>query len=252
MIGLFNYASNTTTGYYNFAIRVIAAIPDRQIANSQHVMFYEPVDGGEGRVWLNNNLGADYANTTKASFNPANQATTYNDTSAFGSLYQWGRYSDGHELFNHTTRLPYDQNVTAILSSSDTPNNSWYISTSTGLSDWRNPQNNNLWQGVAGINNPCPVGYRIPTSTELTTLTNNRNPYAVGDRYQAISNSSVKFPSAGYRDKFRGDLLQGNTSNYWTSTINGTKAGAMYLTDLTLLYNIYDRGFAFPCRCIKD
>ncbi len=33
--------------------------------------------------------------------------------------------------------------------------------------DWRSPQNDNLWQGVNGINNPCPSGYRLPTEAEL-------------------------------------------------------------------------------------
>ena len=35
--------------------------------------------------------------------------------------------------------------------------------------DWRTPQNNNLWQGVSGTNNPCPAGFRLPTETELET-----------------------------------------------------------------------------------
>jgi uncharacterized protein (TIGR02145 family) len=36
--------------------------------------------------------------------------------------------------------------------------------------DWRVPQNDNLWQGVDGTNNPCPEGWRIPTQTEWATL----------------------------------------------------------------------------------
>lgn len=41
-----------------------------------------------------------------------------------------------------------------------------FITNNSGNYDWRSPQNNNLWQGMNGVNNPCRVGYRIPTEAE--------------------------------------------------------------------------------------
>jgi hypothetical protein len=32
--------------------------------------------------------------------------------------------------------------------------------------NWLSTQDNTLWQGVNGTNNPCPTGYRLPTSAE--------------------------------------------------------------------------------------
>ena len=86
----------------------------------------------------------------------ANQvATSSTDANAYGDLYQWGRGNDGHQCRNSST--------TSTLSSSDTPPNSNFILSPNAPYDWRTTQNNNLWQGVNGTNNPCPTGFRIPT-----------------------------------------------------------------------------------------
>jgi hypothetical protein len=47
-----------------------------------------PIIADQGRVWLNNNLGAEYSNTFSVNFSPASQATISNDYLAKGSLYQ--------------------------------------------------------------------------------------------------------------------------------------------------------------------
>lgn len=81
--------------------------------------------------------------------------------------------------------------------------------------DWRNPQNNNLWQGVNGFNNPCPTGYRLPTDAEfnaeiLSWYSNN----ALG-----AFNSPLKITMAGYRS-WNGTISNtGTDCSYWSSTI---------------------------------
>lgn len=79
------------------------------------------------------------------------------DELAYGDLYQWGRAADGHQKRNSPT--------TSTLSSSDQPGHGSFILAPPPL-DWRSPQNDNLWQGVNGVNNPWPVGYRLPTEAE--------------------------------------------------------------------------------------
>lgn len=37
-------------------------------------MFYLPIKGPDGKTWLSNNLGADYANLNSPHFSPATQA----------------------------------------------------------------------------------------------------------------------------------------------------------------------------------
>ena len=84
-----------------------------------------------------------------AQFNPAQQATAYNDHHAYGSLFQWGRYADGHELMNSTSSTLISRVNTFVLGPSgvNVPGHSNPYQVTTSPFDWRNPQNNNLWQG---------------------------------------------------------------------------------------------------------
>lgn len=86
------------------------------------------------RIWLDRNLGATQVSTSST------------DAASYGWLYQWGRLTDGHQIRTSTT--------TATLSTTDVPGNDSFITNGIGTQDWRDPQNDNLWQGVAGINNP--------------------------------------------------------------------------------------------------
>jgi hypothetical protein len=79
-----------------------------------------------GRTWLDRNLGATRV------------ATAYNDSDAYGDLYQWGRLTDGHEKRTSST--------TAVLSATDVPGHGDFILSPSSPYDWRNPQNDNLWQ----------------------------------------------------------------------------------------------------------
>ncbi len=88
----------------------------------------------------------------------ANSAT---DEMAYGDLYQWGRPIDGHERRISPT--------TSTLSGTDVPGHGSFIKVDVSPYDWRNPQNDTLWQGVSGPNNPCPAGFRLPMSTELNS-----------------------------------------------------------------------------------
>ena len=81
-----------------------------------------------GRIWMDRNLGASQV------------ATVFDDALAYGDLFQWGRNIDGHQIRTSGT--------TATLSSSDTPGHGDFITTSASPFDWRNPQNNNLWQPI--------------------------------------------------------------------------------------------------------
>jgi hypothetical protein len=168
LLGQFNYATNSSGGVANFDVRAISGIPDRNIAQADHRMLYEVIKSVSGKIWLNNNLGADYSNIAKASFNPVQQAVAFNDYNAYGSHYQWGRFSDGHELINWTSPTSGTQvnGCTPTKSSGDSPGHSLFIN---GMDEWRSTPNDLLWQGESGTNNPCPQGFRVPTDGEIST-----------------------------------------------------------------------------------
>jgi uncharacterized protein (TIGR02145 family) len=250
LLGEFSYVINSSGASANFQVRNIAGIPDRNIANANHKMLYLPITAADGKVWLNNNLGAHYSNTTHAAFNIKKQATSRSDFNAYGSLFQGFRYSDGHELVNWTSSTTGSLTTpTTTNATTDTPGNSLFITENNSPWDWRNPQNNNLWQGVNGINNPCPVGFRLPTNTEFATLVSSSSI----TNYNNAASSILKFTVPGFRNITDGLLERVSTEAfYWTSTIDG-----VYLTDRNFKINssgtdTSGRAFGLSVRCIKD
>lgn len=117
----------------------------------------EVLSPGTGRIWMDRNLGATRVATSKV------------DYLAYGDLYQWGRGSDGHQLINWTSSTSGTpvNGTTITLSNSSSPGHSLFILGATNTGDWLVTQNDNLWQGVSGINNPCPAGFRLPTLDEF-------------------------------------------------------------------------------------
>jgi uncharacterized protein (TIGR02145 family) len=183
----------------------------------------------QGKCWLDRNLGASQV------------ATAFNDSAAYGDLFQWGRLDDGHQTRTSGT--------TTTLSSTDNPGHSNFILAPNSPYDWRSPQNNNLWQGVSGINNPCPSGWRIPTSAEWDT---ERATWGT-QNYNGAYASPLKLTAGGDRCSVDGVLGEvGFYGEYWSSTVQGTDAKFLqYNIDFATIY-YYDRAFGYTVRCLKD
>lgn len=184
-----------------------------------------------GRIWMDRNLGASRV------------AISSTDTQAYGYLFQWGRLADGHQIRNSST--------TTTLSNSDTPGRvNFIISNSSAHWDWRNPQNNNLWQGVNGINNPCPDGYRLPTSAEWNA---ERRSWSSNNASGAFA-SPLKLPVTGSRSFENGLLFSvGSSGRYWTSSISDINATYLVFhsgRDALMFSNHRTHGISI--RCIKD
>jgi len=153
-----------------------------------------------------------------------------------------GRAADGHQCRNSAT--------TSTLSSTDQPGHGDFILASSSSNyDWRSPQNDNLWQGVNGTNNPCPSGYRLPTYAELEA-----------ELYSWSSNNSsgafaspLKLPMAGNRHGSNGSLINvGSSGIYWSITVNGTEANhLLFYSDYVGLADL-GRSVGLSVRCLKD
>lgn len=235
----------------NIEIDALGGIPDKNYADPNHQFIYMPITALDGNVWLNNNLGADYSNFNHPEFNPTQQATIVDDYHAFGSIYQWGRTSDGHELVTwtgHSSGSRTFPTTTAVKATTDTPLSNDFITDTAAPFDWRSPQNDNLWQGASGINNPCPNGYRIPTNTEFANLVSMES---ITNSVTAL-NSTPKFPRAGYIGSNNGiPIASGLIGYYWTSSINGTNVVAQRFDNGAAFQNV-GRALGFGVRCIKD
>ncbi len=239
------------------------------IYNNQPVTYGIINSSVTGRKWLDRSLGA------------ANSPTALDDWVNWGHLFQWGRGADGHQI---VTRTGSDintitgtgvigTNASPTYSSTDDPGHAFFIVMSSGSSknpwDWRKPQNDNLWQGVDGTNNPCPSGWHVPTQQEWQAegLTTPEQAY-----------TQLKLTYNFSRGFFGQSSYDGGVYNsegighgfYWTSTIvplpfsstggKGANVFVMGKTSSTVTMkmatewdaNYLMRAYAYECRCIKD
>ena len=205
-----NFASLTSTDVYNPATR---------------------------QIWMDRNLGATRVATSSTDFN------------AYGSLFQWGRAADGHQLITWTSTTATAVNGTTIGPyNGDTPPNAFFITAVNSPNDWRTGQNNNLWQGLNGINNPCPTGYRLPTEAEWGAERSSWNP---NDDPAGAFASPLKLTTPGFRFSDSGNLSIGTTGNYWTSTVSGTRAVSIGFNVTNISFFDRNRATGLSIRCIK-
>jgi len=182
-----------------------------------------------GECWLDRNLGATQV------------ALSSTDSAAYGHLFQWGRLDDGHQVKTSGT--------TSTNSSGDVPGHSNFILEPVPSYDWRVPQNDNLWQGASGINNPCPSGFRVPTETEMNT---ERLSWSSNNTAGAFA-SPLKLPVAGNRYDSDGSLgSAGSNGYYWSSTINGTDSRNLAFSSANAYVGSNSRALGFTVRCLKD
>uniref|UniRef100_UPI0040478D97 FISUMP domain-containing protein n=1 Tax=Algoriphagus sp. TaxID=1872435 RepID=UPI0040478D97 len=184
-----------------------------------------------GKIWMDRNLGASQV------------ATSSTDAASYGDLYQWGRGADGHQIRTSGT--------TTTLSTTDAPGNGNFILAPNSPYDWRSSKEDNLWQGVSGVNNPCPTGYRIPTDAEWDA---ERLSWGSSSQNAAGALASpLKLPMAGSRSYSNGSLNDtGNWGYYWSSTVSSTNARNLYFLSSDANMNTNFRAYGSSVRCIKD
>jgi hypothetical protein len=203
------------------------------VYNGSEVTYGIVTSSVTGRKWLDRNLGAP------------SMAAAYDDYANFGDLFQWGRGPDGHQLVTRDANTSASTAVNGTLdgtSSSDTPGNKFLVPSASPY-DWRNPQNDNLWQGVNGTNNPCPNGWRIPIKSEWQAE-------SMADI--TIGYTQLKLTQGGYRDFIDGSFALLNRGVYWSATIESGYPASFYYRTTGASESTDARALAASCRCIKD
>ena len=187
-----------------------------------------------GETWMDRNLGASQV------------ATSSTDAAAYGDLYQWGRASEGHESRTSDT--------TSTLATTADPNggNTWdgkFITNGSSPNDWLTPQNDTLWQGVSGTNNPCPSGYRLPTLAEWMA---ERQSWSSNNAAGAFA-SPLKLTMAGDRSYGSGTLYGvGSIGFYWASSVDGITSYYLYFYSSGAVESRGKRARGGSVRCIKN
>jgi len=223
---------NTTTNCLNFYGRLWIEIcgtggyPSGAVFCGSGVTAVVDVFTSTGKTWMDRNLGATQV------------ATSSTDANSYGDLYQWGRGADGHQCRTSAT--------TSTLSSTDQPGHGDFI---LAAEDWRSSANTNLWQGVNGVNNPCPSGYRIPTETELNA---ERLSWSSNNSAGAFA-SPLKLPLAGYRGSYPPAINNvGTYGFYWSSTVSSTNSRSLFFDSSSAVMGTNYRRFGYSVRCLKD
>jgi uncharacterized protein (TIGR02145 family) len=213
------------------AQKIVSKASDpKAILDSKGNIYYEVESPYTKNIWLDRNLGASKV------------CESYDDDQCFGDYFQWGRSADGHE--KKTSEI-----TTKISSESVLGHDDFIVGYSENRYDWIATQDNTLWRGLHASNNPCPSGFRIPTSGEYKSelIDNGGN-----NKYKSYK-SFLKLPMAGYRN-YSGEINnQGFEGRFWTSTtksqfalsFNATSNGKPYLF-------FFERANGYAVRCIKQ
>lgn len=180
-----------------------------------------------GRVWMDRNLGA-----SRAAISPS-------DSLAFGDLYQWGRAADGHQKRSSES--------TFLRSTSTQPRHTDFIRVTGSPFSWRPADDNSLWQGLNGLNNPCPAGFRLPTQpeweAELQSWSSTNSAGAFG--------SALKLPMAKGRGSTSGIVITGNLGGYWSASALGSNSRMLYFNTDTAYLFTDGQARGNSVRCIK-
>ena len=215
----------------------------------------------------------------------ANVNCGYDDGHPYGLLYQWGRkYGQGYgsetpgvvniDGYNNEDHHKGPLSSAEEGSSEDLKNNFYYH-----VDDWLATRDNTLWntnttdnKEVYPIKNyscdPCPVGWRVPTMSELEGLSvkksdwtqnNNQSGYWFSGNVEYSNDAvAVFFPAAGARSYWDGGLgsERGELGLYKSSTALNTDG---WVASACLVFESYyfetgDRRKAegASVRCVKD
>ena len=249
-IATFRYATTQGgTQRASFVVRLMPGIPDRRFAIKtkdgggtdvyDHQFIYVPVKdpftGSYGQqIWLNNNLGAEYTRVGSSVFDPGQQAKAHNDHNAFGSLFQWGRPADGHELVTYTNattwQFKYGTTTTPTATYPPQPAENKTVIPTITTDLVTGVDTTPMW--FTGTSKPsgfpitvgdddnavCPKGFKVPSGYYLNNLINRTKSF---DR---IKEFFVRLPSNRFNNTDNTDLYPNGNGYYsyapklWSNT----------------------------------
>jgi len=230
--------------------------------------------------WVNfmcYNMGAS---DVVKSLSPNQQAAYSNVAENYGDLYQWGRQTDGHES---RTSTPIAGPATS-LNGNGQPSSAFAGKFITATSDWSSSPNATLWSSSRTANDPCPDGWRVPTSTEWQSILNgttSATPMIPVSGYSSSSGNWWKFntPAAGTAGwtiisnggmggvptlflpagfSRNGTVIAAtitstmNTGFYWSSSSSGANSNYLTFTSSNITPgNNIARVYGYSVRCIS-
>jgi len=251
-------AQSKKTNQNNTAVNAVCtnALPGDAAGSTGCVTFvyggqtitYTTVRGADGNIWLQQNLGSSQV------------ATSVSDALAYGDLFQWGRWEDGHQKRNSATIASPTPNNPLGLSAATTGH--FILQELNDISWWDNEGTDNHWSKATPAEvtandgcDPCKalgMQWRLPTVDEwdgVVTAENIANP-------TTAFTSNLKLTAAGSRDNYDGSLSNvGNRGYYWSSVSSNNMGFSKYLYIGSVIANAQAgtmRGQGNSVRCIYD
>jgi len=189
---------------------------------------------GAWKEFMCQNLGAD---TSVDPFTPS--------ALIHGAKYQWGA----------TTGMAGRYYSQADDQVNPDPISGWTYTVVLPDDSWKD--------GIKTTNDPCPLGYRVPTQVQWQGVINNNTVTRTGSWATSSTNytTAIKFgtglllPAAGNRDAIAGVLnSRGSYGYYWSSTgYTSTSIGRyMYFASNTASIDGVNRANGYSVRCIKE
>lgn len=207
---------------------------------------YKTVRGTDGKIWLQQNLGS-----TKV-------ATSLTDSDAYGDLFQWGRWDDGHQLRNSTlsSTAPSPNNPSGL----NIGNTIFYSAAYNSSSNfWSGGATSDTWNAVNASSatatngaDPCKaigLDWRLPTVGEIDAAMTAEN---ISEFNSALS-SHLKLIPAGMKD-YSGIFSPGTRLYLWSSSASPYAGSSqhLYISGFSTLSNSASRDAGMSVRCIKD
>ncbi len=215
---------------------------------------YEVIDGQEaalidGRYWMRRNVGVS------RTIDPDLPDENGSFQLLFGNYYQWGKQEIRATPLTGAEASESEQWSTPAL------NGSWYSETDNG--------------GKIVENDPCPAGWRVPTSKEFYDLINQTTQLVTDNkgtnwnasvtnvytakvfRSKRDKNVVLTFPTAGaYQPGDRMLIERGSIGFYWTSTEQSDNENSVRMrftinNDANIGAGRSNRPYAFPVRCTR-
>ena len=107
----------------------------------------------------------------------------------------------------------------------------------------------------ATLSDPCPTGWRVPTTTELQSLYDAGSVWitqnGVNGRLFGIAPNQIFLPNAGHRNTW--GTMSTTSSRYWSAIGSGTTAGCLSFSNTgSISISSAGRAFGASIRCVAD